>query len=59
KDFTVSSLGRDEDGIFTATITGLDRNKARDTVISCMTAQLGSLIKYLSDIRSVRAAENK
>ena len=59
KDFTVSSLGRDEGGIFTAAITGLDRNKDRDTVIRCMTAQLGPLIQYLSDRRGVRAAEGK
>lgn len=48
KDFTVSALGRDEDGIFTATITGLDRKKNRDAVIRYMTAGLRPLIEEIA-----------
>ena len=57
KAFSISPLEITEDGLFTATITGLDRKKDFKDVVRKMTDRLGQLVQYISFIRVARVAQ--
>lgn len=55
--FSVSPPALTEDGLFTATITGLDREKDFNEVVRAMKDGLGQLVRYISFIRVARVAQ--